>query len=378
MWEYNYNYLCHASYKYIDKYKNKSGKWTYIYENENGERRDSTSKGGITKLGKRLTNSYTNPIRPRSDNMKDKVGVISSQKSLIKNRKSGNVLERRAAASDLGVRQTYERKQNKALNIAIENAKKQEQNRRISGGNNADYIQSQRDKAIANSVNATTKYKQKLAAKQVEKEHRVKTAAIDSRNAREKAIEQAYARQKQRENTAKQEQQRRMASNTAERSQSAREKVIKDSSKKVQKDVNYESNKNELMKALSKMYDELDKMSEYLDGDKSVKFNRNEAENNYKKILEDIKSSKNFVNDPDKDKILKYFDEYEDEARKRQEAHDKGIALTRKTKSTEENSKKLGEDFYSGKDKRTIDQLSEKERKKLEYYDRYLRNERRR
>ena len=338
MWEYNSfyddprNVICHASYKYIDKYKNKSGKWTYIYENEQGKRIDSSSKGGVTKLGNRLNSSLTNPIRSRSNKSEEKIGKISSEKSYIKTRKSSNVAERRGSVSDLGVQGLSDREKHRALNIAIENAKKQERERRISGGNNAEYTQHQREKAIASGVNAAAKYKQMLAAKQAEKEHSTKTAAIDSRNAREKAIEQSKMRQTQRENAEKQEQQRRMASNTAEKAQNSREKAIQESSKKVQNDIYYEENKNRLMKALSSMYDELDKMSDYLDGDDSVRFNRSEAEDKYNEILDELKSSKYFENDPDKDKILNYFDEYREEAFERQKAHDKGIKLTRNNK----------------------------------------------
>ena len=49
MWQYNYDYLCHASHKYIDKTW-KNGRWYYTYDEKSGgvrRRESSASKTNV-------------------------------------------------------------------------------------------------------------------------------------------------------------------------------------------------------------------------------------------------------------------------------------------------------------------------------------------
>jgi len=85
MWGYNFNYLCHASHKYIDKYQNKSGMWTYVYEkNQNSKKGKAARERNIgSQLDSRMK-SYNDTSNRRAAIEQESVKNYQEKKRRLK------------------------------------------------------------------------------------------------------------------------------------------------------------------------------------------------------------------------------------------------------------------------------------------------------
>lgn len=52
MWQYNYDYLCHGKFKYIDKYLSKAKNWVYVYADKAKQSLKKTQSKVMTSLNK--------------------------------------------------------------------------------------------------------------------------------------------------------------------------------------------------------------------------------------------------------------------------------------------------------------------------------------
>lgn len=224
MWQYNFDYLCHSSHKYIDKtYKN--GRWQYTYPQDLKGYRDTSNKKplGIPSIGyKRQLLS----LKRNTQNAKDRAYATRSKMNKTAEKASKQAEEER--------RQVGTNQNTTDISKASKNPTPQPSKSNLSSRQ-----QTAVNKAVAKSIayiNKTygTNYGSEVATA-AEKE-RVKRAVEASKdrpakdqNSREAAIARSVEATKnatQLANARKQEAERRRASNTAERSQNAREDAI--------------------------------------------------------------------------------------------------------------------------------------------------------
>ena len=70
MWSYNYDYLCHGKFKYVDKYLSKAKNWVYVYSDKAKKAVTNTAskaKNAITKtasgIANKLDTAYTTSVK---------------------------------------------------------------------------------------------------------------------------------------------------------------------------------------------------------------------------------------------------------------------------------------------------------------------------
>ena len=85
MWNYNFNYLCHSSHKYVDKYRGNNGKFVYIYEkNQNMKKGQAARDRNIgSQLDSRMK-SYNDTSNRRAAIEQESVKKYQEKKRRLK------------------------------------------------------------------------------------------------------------------------------------------------------------------------------------------------------------------------------------------------------------------------------------------------------